>query len=82
MDEIDALITRYKPMVRKKARGYYLPGADMEDLIQEGMIGLYKAIRNFRPEIGISFDYFAELCTERQIKSAVRSSLREQCGFL
>lgn len=77
MDQTEALIIQYKPMVRKKARGYFLPGADMEDLIQEGMIGLYKAIRDYRPEYGVSFEFFAELCTVRQIQSAVRSSLRE-----
>ncbi len=78
MDQTESLIIKYKPMVRKKARGYFLPGADMEDLIQEGMIGLYKAIRDYRPDYGVSFEFFAELCTVRQIQSAVRSSLREK----
>lgn len=77
MDQTEALIIRYKPMVRQKARGYFLPGADLEDLLQEGMIGLYKAIRDYRQDLGVSFEYFAELCIVRQIQSAVKSSLRE-----
>lgn len=70
------LIERYKDMVRSRARAYFLIGADSEDVIQEGMIGLYKAITNFDAESGIPFAAFAELCVTRQIQTAVKASLR------
>lgn len=72
----DALMERYKEMVRGKARTYFLIGADRDDVVQEGMIGLYKAVLNYQPEKPLSFRAFAELCVIRQIVSAVRVSSR------
>ena len=76
MEATDTLMERYKEVVRGKARTYFLIGADRDDVIQEGMIGLYKAIIDFRPERAGSFHTFAELCITRQIVSAVRLSSR------
>ena len=71
------LLDKYKNFVRSKARSYFLVGADHEDIVQEGMIGLYKAIRDYRPDKLSSFRAFAELCITRQIITAVlRSSQR------
>ena len=64
---MDHLMMKYKAMVRKKARAMYLFGGENEDLIQEGMIGLFKAIRDYREERETSFFHFAELCITRQI---------------
>lgn len=72
----DALLERYKEMVRSKARTYFLIGADRDDVVQEGMIGLYKAIVDYRPEKEISFRTFAQLCVVRQILTAIRVSSR------
>ncbi len=72
----DTLMERYKELVRSKARTYFLIGADRDDVVQEGMIGLYKAIMDFRPEKDSSFRTFAQLCIVRQILSAVRVSSR------
>lgn len=78
-DEImDYLMIKYKSMVRRKARAMYLIGGDNDDLIQEGMIGLIKAVRNFDSEAGQSFSNFAELCVSRQIYSAIASSKRKK----
>lgn len=74
----DVLMERYKEMVRGKARSYFLIGADRDDVIQEGMIGLYKAVMDYRPDKAASFRSFAELCVTRQIASAVRLSLRRK----
>ena len=63
----DYLMEKHKNLVRKKARALYLIGGDNDDLIQEGMIGLYKAIRDFDPERGASFHTFADLCISRQL---------------
>jgi len=76
LEATDILMERYKEMVRGKARTYFLMGADRDDVIQEGMIGLYKAIMDFRPEKDVNFKKFAELCITRQIISAVRISSR------
>ena len=78
-DEImDYLIIKYKSMVRRKARAMYLIGGDNDDLIQEGMIGLIKAVRDFDSEAGQSFSGFAELCVSRQMYSAIASSKRKK----
>lgn len=72
------LLTKYRGLVEGKARSYYLAGADHEDVVQEGMIGLYKAIRDFS-ELGLSaFRCFAELCVTRQIISAVKTATRHK----
>lgn len=75
---LDALLERYRPFVRVKARAYFLVGADQEDVIQEGMIGLYKAIRDFDSHHTASFRSFADLCITRQIISAVKSATRHK----
>ncbi|NMB25566.1 MAG: RNA polymerase sporulation sigma factor SigH [Firmicutes bacterium] len=79
-DEIalEYMINKYKNFVRAKARSYFLIGADREDIIQEGMIGLYKAIRDFRPDKLASFRAFAELCITRQIITAIKTATRQK----
>ena len=72
------LISKYKNFVRAKARSYFLIGADKEDIIQEGMIGLYKAIRDYRPDKLSSFRAFAELCITRQIITAIKTATRQK----
>lgn len=72
------LIKKYKSFVRAKARSYFLIGADREDIIQEGMIGLYKAIRDFKAERLASFKAFAELCITRQIITAIKTATRQK----
>lgn len=72
------LITKYKNFVRSKARSYFLIGADKEDIIQEGMIGLYKAIRDFRDDKQSSFRAFADLCITRQIITAIKTATRQK----
>ena len=64
---MDYLMEKYKDLVRRKARSMYLPGADQEDLIQEGMIGLFKAVRDYEKDRDASFSTFADLCISRQI---------------
>lgn len=73
-----ALVRRYRGLIRCKARSYYLVGADRDDIIQEGMIGLSKAIRDYDPSRQASFHSFAELCVTRQIITAVKSSTRRK----
>lgn len=75
---LDYLIHKYKNFVRAKARTYFLIGADKEDIVQEGMIGLYKAIRDFDSDKLSSFKAFAELCITRQIITAVKTSTRQK----
>lgn len=75
---MDYIMVKYKSMVRKKARAMYLLGGENEDLIQEGMIGLIKAVRDFKPEQGASFQSFAELCVSRQMYSAIEASKRKK----
>lgn len=75
---MDYLIEKYKPMVRQKARVLYLVGGDQDDLIQEGMIGLFKAVRDYRPEKEASFKTFAQLCVDRQIYHAIQNSNRQK----
>ncbi len=72
------LITRYRPLVETKAKAYFVMGADREDVIQEGMIGLYKAIRDFRVDRLNKFRPFAELCVTRQIITAVKTATRQK----
>ena len=72
------LINKYKNFVRAKARSYFLIGADKEDIIQEGMIGLYKSIRDFRSDKLSSFRAFAELCITRQIITAIKTATRQK----
>ncbi|MBU9728960.1 RNA polymerase sporulation sigma factor SigH [Diplocloster modestus] len=74
----DFIMEKYKNLVRKKARAMYLIGGDNDDLIQEGMIGLFKAIRDYREEREASFFHFADLCISRQIYSAVEMSRRKK----
>jgi RNA polymerase sporulation-specific sigma factor len=73
---LDALMRRYTGFVRLKASSYFLAGGDAEDLIQEGLIGLYKAVRDFRPDKETSFRSFAELCVTRQIITAIKTATR------
>jgi len=72
----DALITKYKNLVKVKAGAYFIAGADKDDIIQEGMIGLFKSIRDFNPTKGIPFRVFAEICINRQMISAVKAGAR------
>ena len=75
---LEFLINKYKNFVKAKARSYFLIGADREDIIQEGMIGLYKAIRDFRDDKLSSFRAFAELCITRQIITAIKTATRQK----
>ena len=75
-DALDELMRRYTGFVRLKASSYFLAGGDADDLIQEGMIGLYKAVRDFRPDKETSFRSFAELCVTRQIITAIKTATR------
>ena len=74
----DYIVQRYKNFVRSKARSYFLMGADKEDIIQEGMIGLYKATRDFEPGHQVNFKGFAEICITRQIISAIKGASRQK----
>jgi RNA polymerase sporulation-specific sigma factor len=73
---MDALIRRYAGFVRLKASSYFLAGGDGDDLIQEGLVGLYKAVRDFRPDKDTTFRSFAELCITRQIITAIKGATR------
>ena len=75
---LEYLLNKYKNFVRTKARSYFLIGADHEDIVQEGMIGLYKAIRDYRAEKLSSFRAFAELCVTRQIITAIKTATRQK----
>lgn len=77
-DALEFLINKYKNFVRAKARSYFLIGADREDIVQEGMIGLYKSIRDFRGDKLSSFKAFAELCITRQIITAIKTATRQK----
>lgn len=77
-DAMDHMLDRYKNLVRKKVKTLFLIGSDKEDLIQEGMIGLYKAIRDYNREKDSSFFNFADLCISRQIYSAITASNRKK----
>jgi len=75
---LEYLINKYRNFVKAKARSYFLIGADREDIIQEGMIGLYKAIRDFKGDKLSSFRAFAELCITRQIITAIKTATRQK----
>lgn len=77
-EALEYLINKYKNFVRAKARSYFLIGADREDIVQEGMIGLYKSIRDFRGDKLASFKAFAELCITRQIITAIKTATRQK----
>ncbi|MGH2734511.1 MAG: sigma-70 family RNA polymerase sigma factor, partial [Actinomycetota bacterium] len=75
---IEILLARYRHYARAKARTYFLAGADKEDIVQEGMIGLYKAVRDFSAEHETAFRAFAELCITRQIITAIKTATRQK----
>ena len=75
---LEYLLNKYKNFVRSKARSYFLIGADHEDIVQEGMIGLYKAIRDYKEDRQSSFRAFAELCITRQIITAIKTATRQK----
>ena len=75
---LDYLMEKYKDMVRKKARAMFLIGGDNDDLIQEGMIGLFKAVRDYQPDKEASFQTFARMCVDRQIYNAIQNSNRQK----
>src|SRR5687768_18341001 len=77
-DAYDAIIRRYKGFVRLKASSYFLLGGESDDLIQEGLLGLYKAVRDYRSDRESSFRNFAELCITRQIITAVKTATRNK----
>ena len=81
-ESLTFLINKYRNFVSAKARPYFLIGADKEDLVQEGMIGLYKAIRDFKEEKMASFKAFAEICITRQILTAIKTATRQKHGPL
>ena len=75
---LDDLMEKYKNMVRKKARTMFLIGGENDDLIQEGMIGLFKAVRDYQPDRDAAFQTFASICVDRQIYNAIQSSNRQK----
>jgi RNA polymerase sporulation-specific sigma factor len=78
MQALDALLTKYRRFARSKVRNYFLVGADADDLEQEGLIGLYKAARDYRADRAASFPVFAEMCITRQIITAVKAATRQK----
>jgi len=78
LDALNVLIERYRRFARSKARTYFLVGAESDDIEQEGMIGLYKAARDFRTERETSFRAFAEVCVTRQVISAIKAATRQK----
>lgn len=77
-EAVNTLLTKYKSLVNKISRSYFLVGGDMEDIVQEGMIGLYKAIINFSPDKHASFKTFASTCIKHQIQNAVKVASSEK----
>src|SRR3954469_1207143 len=77
-DALNALLERYRRFGRAKARSYFIVGGDADDIEQEGMIGLFKAVRDFRPDRQASFRAFAELCITRQIITAIKTATRQK----
>ena len=75
---LETLMHRHKGLVRMRARPYFLIGGDREDLIQEGMIGLFKAVRDFDPDHNVAFRAFAEICITRQIITAIKNATRQK----
>ena len=78
LEALELLLERYRRFTRARARTYFLVGADFDDIEQEGMIGLFKAVRDFRPDRQSSFRAFAELCVTRQIITAIKSATRQK----
>lgn len=78
LEALEILMDRYKNFVKAKARSYFLIGADREDIVQEGMIGLFKAVRDYRNEKPSSFKVFAELCITRQMITAIKTATRQK----
>ncbi len=78
VEALEFLLDKYKFFVRSKARSYFLVGADHEDIVQEGMIGLYKAIRDYKLDRQSSFHAFADLCVKRQIITAIKTATRQK----
>ncbi len=78
LEALELLFERYRRFTRAKARAYFLVGADRDDIEQEGLIGLFKAVRDYRPERESSFRAFAELCVTRQIMTAIKSATRHK----
>lgn len=77
-DALDVLLTRYRRFARSRSRSYYLVGGDADDLEQEALIGLYKAVRDYRPDHEVAFRPFAELCITRQLLSAIKTANRHK----
>ena len=77
-DALDFLICKYKDLVNSKVNKYFIIGAEKEDIVQEGLIGLYKAIKDYNPDKQNSFKSFANLCIERQLITAIKSSNRQK----
>ena len=77
-DAMDYILVKFKNLVRARAHSYFLVGADHEDIVQEGMIGLYKAVRDYRADRNASFKAFADLCVTRQIINAVKTATRQK----
>lgn len=78
----EALVVRHHRLVRARATPYFVAGGDREDIVQEGMIGLFKAVRDFEPGMGAGFRAFAEVCVSRQVLTAVRTAQRHKHGPL
>ena len=78
VEALNLLLERYRRFAQAKARGYFIAGGDLDDLEQEGMIGLFKAVRDYRPEREASFPAFAELCITRQVITAVKTATRQK----
>ncbi len=79
---LNFLLTKYKPLVTIKSHVYFLIGGDSDDIVQEGMIGLFKAIRTYKPSQNNTFKTYAEVCIDNQIKSALRNSNRQKHSSL
>jgi len=79
---LSELLDRYRGLARGRARSYFLVGADREDLMQEAMIGLYKAVRDFNEGVGVPFSSFAEICITRQLLTAIKAASRKKHGPL
>jgi RNA polymerase sporulation-specific sigma factor len=77
-DAFDRLVDRYRRFVRSRSRGYFIVGGDREDLEQEALIGFYKSVRDFKPELQASFRAFAELCINRQLITAIKTATRKK----
>ena len=77
-DALDFLICKYKDLVNSKVNKYFIIGAEKEDIVQEGLIGLYKALKDYKPDKQTSFKSFANLCIERQLIKAIKSSNRQK----